>query len=195
MSPPSTGAAAPLTFELLTLFPEFFDSVLAASLLGKAITGGLLQVNRTQLRDFGLGRHKSVDDSPYGGGPAWCCAPSRWPPRSRPSRRSAGPATAILLSPQGRPFTQAIAADLAQRPRIMLVCGRYEGFDERVPQLFAHDILSIGDFVLSGGEVGRGGGDRGGLAPDSRGYRQERVNRRRVLLHRPAGVPALDAPP
>jgi tRNA (guanine37-N1)-methyltransferase len=142
-----------LTFELVTLFPEFFDSVLAASLLGKAITGGLLQVHRTQLRDFGIGRHKSVDDSPYGGGPGMVLRPEPLAAAIESVEAARGPCHRILLSPQGRPFNQAIAADLAGRPRVMLVCGRYEGFDERIPALFAHDILSIGDFVLSGGEV------------------------------------------
>jgi tRNA (guanine37-N1)-methyltransferase len=147
------SAPAPLAFELLTLFPEFFDSVLAASLLGKAVGAGLLQIHRTQLRDFGLGRHKSVDDSPYGGGPGMVLRPEPIAAAIESIEAARGPCHRILLSPQGRPFDQAIAADLATRPRIMLVCGRYEGFDERVPELFAHDILSIGDFVLSGGEV------------------------------------------
>jgi tRNA (guanine37-N1)-methyltransferase len=145
--------ASTLAFELVTLFPEFFDSVLAASLLGKAIAGGLLVVHRTQLRDFGIGRHRSVDDSPYGGGPGMVLRPEPVAAAIETIENARGPCHRILLSPQGRPFDQAIAADLATRPRIMLVCGRYEGFDERIPALFAHDILSIGDFVLSGGEV------------------------------------------
>jgi tRNA (guanine37-N1)-methyltransferase len=142
-----------LHFELLTLFPEFFDSVLATSLLGKAITGGLVGVDRTNFRDFGLGRHKSVDDSPYGGGPGMVLRPEPLAAAIEAVEAARGPTHRVLLSPQGRPFDQATAADLAQRPRVMLICGRYEGFDERVPALFAHDILSIGDFVLSGGEV------------------------------------------
>src|SRR4051812_31975088 len=150
-APPAPTPA--LAFELITLFPEFFDSVLAASLLGKAINAGLLQVNRTQLRDFGIGRHKSVDDSPYGGGPGMVLRPEPLAAAIESVEAARGPCHRILLSPQGRPFDQAIAADLAGRTRIMLVCGRYEGFDERIPALFAHDILSIGDFVLSGGEV------------------------------------------
>jgi tRNA (guanine37-N1)-methyltransferase len=150
-APPAPTPA--LAFELITLFPEFFDSVLGASLLGKAINAGLLQVNRTQLRDFGIGRHKSVDDSPYGGGPGMVLRPEPLAAAIESVEAARGPCHRILLSPQGRPFDQAIAADLAGRARIMLVCGRYEGFDERIPALFAHDIISIGDFVLSGGEV------------------------------------------
>lgn len=150
------GAVPPspqLTFELVTLFPEFFDSVLQASLLGKAVAAGLVAVHRTQLRDFGLGRHKLVDDSPYGGGPGMVLRPEPLAAAIESIEAARGPTHRIFLSPQGRPFTQAIAAELAARPRVMLVCGRYEGFDERAPALFAHDILSIGDFVLSGGEV------------------------------------------
>ena len=148
-----TTTPAPLHFELLTLFPEFFDSVLGASLLGKAIAGGLVRVDRTQLRDFGLGKHRSVDDSPYGGGPGMVLRPEPIAAAIEAIETARGPTHRVLLSPQGRPFDQSIAAALALRPRLLLVCGRYEGFDERVPALFAHDILSIGDFVLSGGEV------------------------------------------
>jgi tRNA (guanine37-N1)-methyltransferase len=145
--------AAPLAFELVTLFPEFFDSVLSTSLLGKAITTGLVRVDRTNFRDFGLGRHKSVDDSPYGGGPGMVLRPEPLAGAIEAIEAARGPTHRVLLSPQGRPFDQSIAAALVTQPRIMLICGRYEGFDERVPALFAHDILSVGDFVLSGGEV------------------------------------------
>jgi tRNA (guanine37-N1)-methyltransferase len=150
-----TAAPAPpgLHFELLTLFPEYFDSVLSTSLLGKAIETGLVRVDRTNFRDYGLGRHKSVDDSPYGGGPGMVLRPEPLAAAIEAVEAARGPTHRVLLSPQGRPFDQASAAALSQRPRIMLICGRYEGFDERVPELFAHEILSLGDFVLSGGEV------------------------------------------
>jgi tRNA (guanine37-N1)-methyltransferase len=150
-APETPGPA--LTFELITLFPEFFDSVLGQSLLGKAIAAGLVGVHRTQLRDFGIGRHKSVDDSPYGGGPGMVLRPEPIAAAIEAVEAARGPCHRVLLSPQGRPFNQSIAEQLATKTRVMLVCGRYEGFDERVPALFAHDILSIGDYVLSGGEV------------------------------------------
>jgi tRNA (guanine37-N1)-methyltransferase len=148
-----TSDSARWHLELVTLFPEFFDSVLTTSLLGKAIASGLIRVDRTNFRDYGVGRHKSVDDSPYGGGPGMVLRPEPLAAAIEAIEAARGPTHRILLSPQGRPFNQSIAADLAQRSRVMLICGRYEGFDERVPALFAHDILSIGDFVLSGGEV------------------------------------------
>jgi tRNA (guanine37-N1)-methyltransferase len=146
-------AAARVHFELITLFPELFDSFLAASLLGKAIAGGLLAVTRTNPRDAGLGRHRSVDDSPYGGGPGMVLRPEPLAATIDEVEAARGPTHRVLLSPQGRLFTQALAADLASRPRILLICGRYEGVDERIPALFAHDVVSIGDYVLSGGEV------------------------------------------
>lgn len=149
----TTSDAVGLHVELLTLFPEFFDSVLTTSLLGKAIVAGLVRVDRTNFRDFGVGKHKSVDDSPYGGGPGMVLRPEPLAAAIEAVEAARGPTHRVVLSPQGRPFTQAIAADLATRPRLMLICGRYEGFDERIPTLFAHDIVSVGDFVLSGGEV------------------------------------------
>jgi tRNA (guanine37-N1)-methyltransferase len=152
--PPATGTPAPgLHFEVLTLFPELFDSFLTASLLGKAIEGGLVAVSRTNPRDHGLGRHRSVDDAPYGGGPGMVLRPEPLAATIEQVEAARGPTHRVLLSPQGRLFTQSLAAELASRPRIMLICGRYEGIDERVATLFAHDVVSIGDYVLSGGEV------------------------------------------
>jgi tRNA (guanine37-N1)-methyltransferase len=149
----TTSEGTRLHIELVTLFPEFFDSVLSTSLLGKAVAGGLVRVDRTNFRDHGIGKHKTVDDAPYGGGPGMVLRAEPLAATIEAIEAARGPAHRILLSPQGRPFNQSVAADLAQRSRIMLICGRYEGFDDRVPALFAHDILSVGDFVLSGGEV------------------------------------------
>ncbi|HEY0711259.1 MAG TPA: tRNA (guanosine(37)-N1)-methyltransferase TrmD [Polyangia bacterium] len=149
----TTSEGARLHIELVTLFPEFFDSVLSTSLLGKAIAAGLIRVDRTNFRDHGVGKHKTVDDSPYGGGPGMVLRPEPLAATIEAIEAARGPCHRIILSPQGRRFDQATAAALAQRDRIMLICGRYEGFDDRVPTLFAHDILSVGDFVLSGGEV------------------------------------------
>jgi tRNA (guanine37-N1)-methyltransferase len=149
----TTSEGPRLHIELVTLFPEFFDSVLSTSLLGKAVAAGLVRVDRSNFRDHGMGKHKTVDDSPYGGGPGMVLRPEPLAATIEAVEAARGPTHRILLSPQGRRFDQTVAADLAQRGRIMLICGRYEGFDERVPALFAHDILSVGDFVLSGGEV------------------------------------------
>src|SRR5438105_120856 len=100
-------------FEVVTLFPELFDSLLAASLLGKAIEAGIIAVARTNPRDFGLGKHRSVDDAPYGGGPGMVLRPEPLAAAIDAIEASRGPAHRIILSPQGRRFTQAIAAELA----------------------------------------------------------------------------------
>jgi tRNA (guanine37-N1)-methyltransferase len=146
-------APAPsVTFEILTLFPELFDDFLRASLLGKAIAAGLIAVHRTQLRDFGLGKHRSVDDTPYGGGPGMILRVEPVAAALDAISAARGPSRRILLSPQGARFDQARAAALAGAGRITLVCGRYEGFDERIAGC-VDEQLSIGDFVLAGGEL------------------------------------------
>ena len=142
-----------LHIELCTLFPELFDSFLSASLLGKAIAAGLVAVTRSNPRDAGLGRHRSVDDAPYGGGPGMVLRPEPLATTIDEIEAARGPTHRVLLSPQGRLFDQALAGELAARPRILLICGRYEGVDERIATLYAHQVVSIGDYVLSGGEL------------------------------------------
>jgi tRNA (guanine37-N1)-methyltransferase len=151
--PPSPPAPA-LHFEILTLFPELFDSFLGASLIGKAIETGLVAVTRTNLREFGLGRHRAVDDSPYGGGPGMVLRPEPVAAAIEQIEASRGRAHRVLLSPTGRLFDQEAARRMATRGRVLLICGRYEGFDERIATLFADEVLSIGDYVLCGGELG-----------------------------------------
>lgn len=139
-----------MRIHVVTLFPEMFGSVLRAGLLGKAIAAGALEVRFTNPRDFTSDRHRTVDDTPYGGGSGMVMMPgpivealeSLGDPR--PHR--------VLLTPQGRPFRQADARRLSGMPTIALVCGRYEGVDERV-RSFVDEELSLGDFVLLGGEV------------------------------------------
>jgi tRNA (guanine37-N1)-methyltransferase len=145
--------AAQLDVELVTLFPEIFDSFLRASLLGKAIDAGVVRVHRTNPRDFARGRHRQVDDSPYGGGPGMILRPEPVAAAIEAVEAERGRAHRLLLSPSGRLFDQALAAELASRGRLMLVCGRYEGVDERIADLFADEVVSIGDYVLAGGEV------------------------------------------
>ncbi len=142
-----------LHVEIVTLFPDLFDSFLKTSLLGKAIEAGLVTVDRTNPRDFAPGKHRSVDDTPYGGGPGMILRVEPLSAAIDHIEAQRGRAHRILLSPQGRLFTQSSAADLATRGRLLLICGRYEGVDERVATLYADDVLSIGDYVLSGGEV------------------------------------------
>ncbi|MEP6655450.1 MAG: tRNA (guanosine(37)-N1)-methyltransferase TrmD [Myxococcales bacterium] len=147
-----TATGPEITFEVITLFPELFDGFLRTSLLGKALAAGIIAVERTSQRDFATDRHRSVDDTPCGGGPGMILSA---PPLAAAlddiqSRR--GPAHKILLSPRGRPLDQDHVRRLSTLPRIALVCGRYEGFDERVGAL-CDEELSIGDYVLAGGEL------------------------------------------
>src|SRR4051794_1098151 len=146
-------AEAPrLTFELVTLFPEMFDGLLATTVIGKAIAAGTVAVHRTNPRDFGLGNYRQVDDTPYGGGPGMIMRVEPIAAALDAIAAARGPSHRILLTPRGRRFDQQAARALAARPRITLVCGRYEGVDERVASL-VDDQLCIGDFVLAGGEL------------------------------------------
>jgi tRNA (guanine37-N1)-methyltransferase len=138
---------------VVTLFPELFGPFAQTSFVKKALLGGQLALHLEPLRQHGLGRHLSIDDTPYGGGSGMVmrvdCVVS-----ALESARAAlgGTAHAVLLTPQGERFSQAKARELADREALTLVCGRYEGFDERV-RGFVDEELSLGDFVLSGGEI------------------------------------------
>lgn len=141
-----------MRIDILTIFPEIFDAPLGAGLLGKAIEAGILDVVVTNIRDFADEPHRSVDDAPFGGGPGMVmkCGPLF---KAVDSLREGNSAErVILLSPRGRPLTQDIVKDLARAQDMVLICGRYEGVDERVSQRLCTDELSLGDFVLSGGE-------------------------------------------
>jgi tRNA (guanine37-N1)-methyltransferase len=148
----SPAEAPAVTFEIVTLFPEMFDDFLRASLLGKAIAAGLVAVHRTNLRELGIGKHRSVDDTPYGGGPGMILRVEPIAAALDAIAAARGPSRKLLLSPQGARFDQRRAAELARAGRITLVCGRYEGFDERIAGC-VDEQLSIGDFVLAGGEL------------------------------------------
>jgi tRNA (guanine37-N1)-methyltransferase len=141
-----------ITFEIVTLFPELFDEILSASLLGKAIASGIVAVHRTNLRDFGIGRHRSVDDTPYGGGPGMILRVEPIAAALDAIATARGPSRRVLLSPQGARLDQRKVVELAAAGRVTLICGRYEGFDERVTR-HVDEQLSIGDFVLAGGEL------------------------------------------
>jgi tRNA (guanine37-N1)-methyltransferase len=144
-----------MTFDVITIFPEFFGSILEHGLLKRAMASGHATIRLHDLRDYTDDRHRTVDDRPFGGGPGMVFKPepifravealrSQVPEKSLP---------VILLSPQGRMLTQAVAEDLSHAERLVLICGRYEGVDERVAENLATDEISIGDFVLSGGEL------------------------------------------
>lgn len=141
-----------ITFELVTLFPEMFDGLLATTVVGKALAAGTIAVHRTNPRDFGLGNYRQVDDTPYGGGPGMIMRVEPIAAALDAIAAARGPSHRVLLTPRGRRFDQTLAQALAARPRITLLCGRYEGIDERVVSL-VDDQICIGDFVLAGGEL------------------------------------------
>ena len=144
-----------MQFDIVTIFPEFFGSMLAHGVLKRALAGGQLAVRLHDLRDFTDDRHRTVDDRPFGGGPGMVLKPDPVfrAVESIKSEDAAGDAPVILLSPQGRLLRQPVVEELARHRRLVLICGRYEGMDERVAESLATDELSIGDYVLSGGEI------------------------------------------
>jgi tRNA (guanine37-N1)-methyltransferase len=138
-----------MRYTFITLFPELIRPWLEESLIAKALQRGLLSAEVVDLRAFGLGRHRSVDDTPYGGGAGMVIRADV----AVAAIESALPADeVILLSPAGRPFTQEVAEELSRKEHLVLLCGRYEGFDARV-EAFVTRSISIGDYVLMGGEV------------------------------------------
>lgn len=140
---------------ILTLFPGFFSSPLSETLLKRAREKGALDVNLVDIRGFTEGRHKTADDAPYGGGAGMVLKPEPIFRAVESVRRSSqSPLRVVLLSPQGKLFSQETAREYAESPRdLALICGRYEGVDERVAGHLADEELSIGDYVLSGGEA------------------------------------------
>ena len=141
-----------MRIDVLTIFPEIFDEPLKAGLLGKAIAAGALEAVATDIRGFTADTHRTVDDAPFGGGPGMVmkCEPLFDAVESLRGTNSLE--RVILLSPRGRRLTQAVVRELAGAPDLVLICGRYEGVDERVSQGLCTDEISIGDYVLSGGE-------------------------------------------
>jgi tRNA (guanine37-N1)-methyltransferase len=142
-------------FHVLTIFPDFFRAAFEQGVVGKARTAGLLEIRVHDLRDWTRDRHRTVDDRPFGGGegmllkagPIFEAVESIWPERRSGQRL-------VLLSAQGAKFDQARARAFSKLDELLLICGRYEGVDERVAEHLADEELSIGDFVLSGGELG-----------------------------------------
>jgi tRNA (guanine37-N1)-methyltransferase len=142
-----------MTFDIVTIFPAMIEQPLAAGVLGRAIERGTLDVKVRDLRDFTTDRHRVVDDVPYGGGPGMVLKPD---PIFRAldaiEAERGTPLAVVMMSPQGRRFTQAEAQRLSGLPHVVLLCGRYEGFDDRVRERVTEE-LSIGDYVLTGGEL------------------------------------------
>lgn len=148
-----------LRFDILTLFPGLFCGVFEESIVRRALDMGLVDIRLHNIRDYAPGKHHVTDDMPYGGGGGMVMKPEPifaaveavvGHPVEKPADADA---PVILLTPQGRLLDQALAMELAQLPRLILICGRYEGFDERVREHLASDEISIGDYVLSGGEI------------------------------------------
>jgi len=140
-----------MRFDIITIFPEMFSGVLSGGILRKAAEKGLLEVRVHDLRTWTTDKHRQVDDRPYGGLEGMVLMPE---PvfKAVESVRADPAAKVVLLSPQGRTFDSGLARDLAGRPQVVLICGRYEGVDERVARHLADAEVSIGDYVLSGGE-------------------------------------------
>lgn len=142
-----------MNFEILTLFPRLVQGPLEESVLGKAIARGTIRVGVRDIRDHAHDKHHTTDDTPYGGGAGMVMKPEPLVEAIEAARASVGePARVVLLDPGGRRFDQGVARELAEVGRAVLVCGRYEGVDERV-RAFVDDELSLGDFVLTGGEL------------------------------------------
>lgn len=140
------------TASIVTLFPEAFPGILGLSLTGKALAQGLWNLRTIPLRDFGMGRHRNVDDTPAGGGAGMVIRADVMDAALREARQGE-PRPVIYMSPRGAPLTQARARDLAQGRGVTLICGRFEGVDQRVLDAHAVEEISIGDYVLTGGEI------------------------------------------
>jgi tRNA (guanine37-N1)-methyltransferase len=142
-----------MRFDILTLFPDMFSSPLRESILGKAVEKGLIQIQTINIRDYSLDKHQAVDDTPYGGGQGMVMKVEpivraiEWVRSQNPSART------IYLTPQGKPLNQDLARRLSTQSHLILLCGRYEGVDERARELFVDEEISIGDYVLTGGEL------------------------------------------
>jgi len=143
-----------MNIEVLTIFPGYFDRTLEQSMLGRAINQGKVAIHVTDFRDFARDRHRTVDDYPYGGGAGMVLKPDPIFSAMDAVCPSDGPrARVLLMSPQGRPFDQALAHELAGEDRLLFLCGHYEGFDERIREALVTDEVSIGDYVLTSGEL------------------------------------------
>ncbi len=145
--------AAAWTAQVITLLPDAFPGLLGASLTGRALKDGLWQLRAIDLRLFGEGRHRNVDDTPAGGGAGMVLRPDVVGRAIHDARRRAPALPLLYLSPRGRPFDQAMARDLAAGPGATLLCGRFEGVDQRVLDHFGIQEVSLGDFILTGGEI------------------------------------------
>lgn len=144
-----------MKIDILTLFPEMFAGPFSSSILKRAQECGLVEINLVNIRDFSTNKHHTVDDTPYGGGAGMVMAPEAVfrAVEDVSGKYKGEPSRVVLMCPQGRPFSQAIALELAGETNLVLICGHYEGVDERVREGLVADEISIGDYVLTGGEL------------------------------------------
>ncbi|WP_456433283.1 tRNA (guanosine(37)-N1)-methyltransferase TrmD [Thermosulfuriphilus sp.] len=142
-----------MQFDVLTIFPEYFRSPLKVGLLGKAVEKGLIQINLINIRDYARDKHRMTDDRPFGGGEGMVMKPEPIFYALEALKKAPPPPYIILLGPRGRLLNHQVALELAEKKRLVLICGRYEGVDERIKIHCVHEELSIGDYVLFGGEV------------------------------------------
>jgi len=142
-----------MRFDVLTLFPELFSSFLKETILGRAVKAGLVDIRLVNIRSFAKGRHLVTDDTPFGGGQGMVMKPGPISRALESIERTEDRSRVLLLSPQGRTFDQPLAWDLSRMEQLILICGRYEGVDERIRTTCVDMELSIGDYVLSGGET------------------------------------------
>jgi tRNA (guanine37-N1)-methyltransferase len=155
-----------MKYTVLTLFPEITDVFFANSIMARAIDRGIIQYRALNIRDYALDRHKTCDDAPYGGGPGMLMlaeplgraleaagVSAKTAPETAGAPAEGSRRRVIYLSPSGRPFTQDLARELAAEEELVLLCGRYEGIDQRIIDLYVDDEISIGDYVLSSGEA------------------------------------------
>jgi tRNA (guanine37-N1)-methyltransferase len=143
-----------MRFDVLTLFPEMFQGYLTQSILKLALQRGRVSIHLHDIRDWAAGKHRSVDDRPFGGGPGMVLMPEPVFAAVEAVREQASPpGLLVMLTPAGERLTQTVVKELAGQPRLLLLCGRYEGFDERIRLGLKPREISIGDFVCNGGEV------------------------------------------
>ncbi len=143
-----------MRFDILTLFPDMFPGYMSQSILNKSIERGLVEIHVHNMRDWAKGRHNKIDDSPYGGGPGMVLMVEPVVNCVRDVQKmTSQPGTVIMLTPQGQRLSQPLVEELAVEKRMILLCGRYEGFDQRVIDILQPREISIGDYILNGGEV------------------------------------------
>lgn len=142
-----------MRFDVLTLFPELIESHMRFSIMKRAVEDGIIEVHTIDPRDYTLDKHRKVDDTPYGGGAGMVLAPQPYVDCYEKGVNKLENSLTVMMTPQGEPFNDKIANELAQYDQIIILCGHYEGFDERIREIIKPREISIGDYVLTGGEL------------------------------------------